>query len=219
MQGSVRQRLVEAAFDLFEERGFEQTTVDDIAERAGVGRTTFFRNFRAKEQVIFPDHEGLLTAIRGRLATSSPETAVVGVTEAARLVLHHYVEEGHRARQRYALTRTVPALRDRERAGVQQYERLFATFIREWLDGGPRSALRAELLANAVVTAHNHVLRAWLRREVDDPHAAFDTAMSEVASLVELASRPPAAGPGTAVVVLRTDKDPEELRRRIQDLL
>lgn len=219
MDSSVKERLVEAAFDLFEERGFEQTTVDDIAERAGVGRTTFFRNFGSKEQVIFPDHDGLLTAIQGRLATSSRETAVVGVTEAARVVLHHYVQEGHRARQRYALTRTVPALRDRERAGVQQYERLFARFIREWLGGGPRTALRADLLANAVVTAHNHVLRAWLRGEVEDAHGAFDTAMAEVVFLFGLAARPPAQGAETAVVVLRTGKDPEELRRQIEELL
>ena len=219
MDGTVRQRLVAAAFDLFEERGFEQTTVDDIAERAGVGRSTFFRNFRAKEQVIFPDHDGLLNAIRARLSTSSPETAVVGVTEAARVVLQHYVQEGSRARQRYALTRTVPALRDRERAGVQQYERLFARFIRAWLGDGPRSPLRADLLANAVVTAHNHVLRAWLRREVEDPHGAFDEAMREVAAIFERVTRPPVRGGETAVIVLRTGKEPDELRRQIEDLL
>ena len=55
-----RDRLREAAFSLFEERGYEQTTVDDITERAGLGRTTFFRNFRSKEDVIFPDHDRLL---------------------------------------------------------------------------------------------------------------------------------------------------------------
>ncbi|WP_217709698.1 helix-turn-helix domain-containing protein [Amycolatopsis sp. Hca4] len=55
-----KERLTEAAFALFAERGYEQTTVDDITDRAGVGRTTFFRTFRTKEDVIFPDHEVLL---------------------------------------------------------------------------------------------------------------------------------------------------------------
>lgn len=219
MPDNVRERLVDAAFALFGERGFDRTTVDDIAARAGVGRTTFFRHFGSKEQVIFPDHDGLLAAIRNRLSTSRPGTATVAVSEAARGVLEHYVAEGDRARARYALTRTVPALRDRERAGIQQYERLFTGFIHHWLGGGPETALRAQLLANAVVTAHNHVLRGWLRGEVGDPEAAFDTAMAEVASLFDVAGRRPDRGTGTTVVLLRSDKDPEDLRSQIEGLL
>ncbi len=219
MPDSVRERLVDAAFALFGERGFERTTVDDIAERAGVGRTTFFRHFGSKEQVIFPDHDGLLDAIRSRLSASRPATATVAVTEAARGVLEHYVTEGDRARERYALTRTVPALRDRERAGIQQYERLFTGFIHDWLGGGPETALRAELLANAVVTAHNHVLRGWLRRETADPEEAFAVAMAEVATLFDVTGRRPDAGTGTTVLLMRSDKDPEELRARIEELL
>lgn len=220
MPDSVRERLVDAAFALFGERGFERTTVEDIAERAGVGRTTFFRHFGSKEQVIFPDHDGLLEAISTRLSTSRPATATVAVSEAARGVLEHYVAEGARARERYTLTRTVPALRDRERAGIGQYVRLFTGFIHDWLGGGPETVLRAELLANAVVTAHNHVLRAWLRGEVTDPEAAFDTAMAEVSSLFEVAGRRPEGAAGTRVVVLlHTDKDPETLRSQIERLL
>src|SRR5918999_3472236 len=122
---TARQHLIDAAFDLFDERGYEHTTVDDIAERAGVGRTTFFRTFRSKEDVIFPDHEALLSAISDRLSASTPGTAVVAIAEAARLVLLHYLGEGEHARRRYALTRSVPALRARERASMDRYIRLF----------------------------------------------------------------------------------------------
>jgi AcrR family transcriptional regulator len=220
MLDNARERLVDAAFALFGERGFDHTTVDDIAARAGVGRTTFFRHFGAKEQVIFPDHDGLMAAIERRLSTSRPDTATVAVSEAARGVLEHYLREGDRARERYALTRTVPALRDRERAGIGQYERLFAGFIRGWLGGGPGTALRAQLLANAVVTGHNHVLRGWLRGEIDDPEAAFDGAMGEVSMLFDvMPQRGATSTSGTAVVLLRTGKDLEELRTRIERLL
>lgn len=220
MPNSIRERLVDAAFTLFGERGFERTSVDDIAERAGVGRTTFFRHFGSKEQVIFPDHDGLLAAIRGRLSTSRPDTAVVAVSEAARGVLEHYLGEGDRARERYTLTRTVPALRDRERAGIQQYERLFTGFIHDWLGGEPETVLRAQLLANAVVTAHNHVLRGWLRGEIEDPEAAFDAAMAEVSILFGvMPQRGATSASGTAVVLLRTGKDLEELRGKIERLL
>lgn len=198
---AAKDRLVEAAFALFAERGYDQTTIEDITERAGVGRTTFFRAFRTKEDVIFPDHEVLLQAVDARLAGSTDQTALIAVAEGARLVLRHYLAEGERAVTRYRLTRSVPALRDREIAGVQQYHRLFGRFLHRWMGGGEDTALRAELMAGAVVTAHNHVLRRWLRGQVPDPEREFDAA---VASTVDLFSR----GDGeTSIVVIRTRKD------------
>ncbi len=41
-------------------KGYEATTVDEIAARAGVARRTFFRHFRSKEEAIFPDHDDTL---------------------------------------------------------------------------------------------------------------------------------------------------------------
>lgn len=183
---TTRQRLVDAAFDLFAERGYDATTVEDIAARAGLGRTTFFRNFRSKEQVVFPDHDRLLAAISARLQTATTETSVVAIYEAAGLVLRHYIEEGELARRRYRLTRSVEALRERERAGIPQYERLFTLHIHSWLGGEPDTRLRAELVANAVVTAHNHVLRRWLRDQTataQDARRHFYAAMQKVDSL------------------------------------
>src|ERR1700752_4829362 len=100
---SVRERLAGAAFALFDERGYEQTTVDDITERAGLGRTTFFRHYRSKEDVIFPDHDRLLEQIAERLKTSRPAPALPAVADAVRRALLHYAGEGDLARRRYAL--------------------------------------------------------------------------------------------------------------------
>jgi AcrR family transcriptional regulator len=217
-----RLRLAEAAFALFDERGYEQTTVDDIAERAGVGRTTFFRNYRSKEAVIFPDHDRLLDLIRDRLSTSSHSTALVAVSDAVRLVLLHYIEEGDLARRRYALTSKVAALRDREIASVARYQRLFREFIAEWMGDPTASAsLRAELMAASVVAAHNHVLRRWLRGESSDPVAEIDEAMREVLALFPAPSGSAGGdGGGTTVVAFRTGQDLDallpSLRRAIE---
>jgi AcrR family transcriptional regulator len=215
-----RERLIAAAFALFEERGYEQTTVDDIAERAGVGRTTFFRVFGSKEEVIFPDHDSILRAIDDRLAGSSQQTALVAVTEAVRLVLRHYLAEGELALSRYRLTRTVPALRDREMTSTRQYQRVFYRFILDWLGGGPDTALRAELMAAAVVTTHNHVLRRWLRGQTEQPEVEFDAAMSWTVGL--FAERPELLDPpgvDTAVVVFRTAKGIDDVLPALRSLL
>jgi AcrR family transcriptional regulator len=220
-----RERLAEAAFALFDERGYDQTTIDDITERAGLGRTTFFRLYRSKEDVIFPDHDRLLAQIAERLRTSSHSTALVAVSDAVRLVLQHYVEEGALARRRYALTSGVPALRDREIASVARYQRLFREFIAGWMAGTAEpDPLRAELMAAAVVAAHNHVLRRWLRGESPEPFREVDEALNLVISLFTLsasAGNGSANGNGTTIVAFRTAKDIElllpELRRLAEE--
>ncbi|MCW2946877.1 MAG: transcriptional regulator [Actinoallomurus sp.] len=218
---AARDRLADAAFTLFDERGYEQTTVDDIAERAGVGRTTFFRHYRSKEDVIFPDHDRLLELIRDRLATSTNSTALVAVSDAVRLVLLHYLDEGDLARRRYALTSKVAALRDREIASVARYQRLFREFISDWM-GDPResASLRAELMAAAVVAAHNHVLRRWLRGESAAPVTEVDEAMHEVLALFPASqSRPGTGDDGTTIIAFRTGLNLDALLPSLRRLI
>ena len=210
------ERLRAAAFELFEQQGYDATPVEAIAERAGVGRTTFFRAFGSKEDVIFPDHTDVLARVRERLASSPTEQAPAAVTEAARLVLRRYLDEGDLARARYRLTRTIPALRAREIAHMQQYQREFREFIRGWTQEEPGADLRAELMASSVVVAHNHVLRRWLRGVSEDPEAEFDAAMTQVRRThAPLSPADPTTDQtdqaGTTVLVLRTPADPDEV--------
>ncbi|MFD9097773.1 TetR family transcriptional regulator [Streptomyces collinus] len=89
----MRDALVAAAFQLFLERGYEQTTVDDIVALAGVGRRLFFRYFPSKEDVVFPDHERCLADMTAFLAASAKEDEPVRrVCDAARLVLRMYAD-------------------------------------------------------------------------------------------------------------------------------
>ncbi|WP_020546839.1 TetR/AcrR family transcriptional regulator [Nonomuraea coxensis] len=177
----IRQRLAEAAVTLFDENGYDETTVDDIAARAGVSRSTFFRHYRSKEDAIFPDHDALLTRIDARLRASTAGTAIVAITDAVRIVLAHYVDDAEVSLRRYRLVRKVPALRDREIASVARYQRLFREFVGAWLGDSPDAGLRAELMAASVVAAHNQVLRGWLRAGgAYDPSGPLDHALGYV---------------------------------------
>lgn len=175
-----REEIAEAAFRLFATRGYDATAVDDIAAEAGVSRSTFFRSFGSKEAVIFPDHDQLLARIEERLGTSHAESGLAAVADAVKIVLFHYVAEGDRARERYRLTSTVTALRERELISSARYQRLFRRHLSRWSDGGPDSELRAEIAAAAVVAAHNRVLRRWLRGECADPQAEVEQALATV---------------------------------------
>jgi AcrR family transcriptional regulator len=194
---SARDKIQAAAFALFEERGYEATSVEDIATASEVSRSTFFRLFGTKEAVIFPDHDALLASVRARLEASSADSAIAALSDAVRLVLFHYVAEGERAKARYRLTRRVPALRDRELTSSARYQHLFRRFISGRDDTTAESQVRAELTAAAVVAAHNRVLRRWLRDECDDPQKEIDFALTIVRQTLD-----PSGSVDPVVVVL-----------------
>ncbi|MGQ4335458.1 TetR family transcriptional regulator [Streptomyces hayashii] len=180
----MRDALVAAAFRLFLERGYEQTTVDDIVTLAGVGRRSFFRYFPSKDDVVFPDHERCLADMTAFLAASGPEHEPVRrVCDAARLVLLMYAENPSFSVQRYRLTKQVPGLRAYELSVVWRYERALAEYLRGRFAGRRDGDLRADVIAAAVVAAHNNALRSWLRSDGrGEATATVDHALAYVQS-------------------------------------
>jgi AcrR family transcriptional regulator len=162
-RAEVRRELVAAAVRLFRTRGYEETTVDDIAAAAGVGRRTFFRYFPSKEDAISPDHEVGLARIAEVFATAHPtEPTSRLVVRAGETVFQLYADDPQLSVERFRLTHEVAALRDRESARVDHYRRLFTRRLRERFAGEPDGDLRAAVTGAAVVAAHNLALRAWL---------------------------------------------------------
>lgn len=217
MPTTVRDRLVAAAFELFERQGYDATTIDDIAGRADTSRSTFFRHFRGKDDVVLPDHDALLAKVEERLTLSGPGSRAMALREGARVPLDHYLSEGATALARYRLASSIPSIRDREIASVQRYVRLFAQHVHGWLDADADGPLRAELVASSIVIAHNHVLRRWLRGEDDEAttRVALDRALDR--ALLALRADP---GAGAATVVITgADTDMEQVLEQVRAAL
>jgi len=178
----MRDSLVAAAFQLFLERGYEQTTVDDIVRTAGVGRRSFFRYFPSKEDVVFPDHEQSLADMTAFLAASADtDDPLDRVCDATRLVMRMYAENPTFSVQRYRLTREVTGLRTYELSVVWRYEKTLGDYLRTRYADRRDGTLRANVVAAAVVAAHNHTLRRWLRSGGEgDPLAEVDRALAFV---------------------------------------
>ncbi|MEV0936706.1 TetR family transcriptional regulator [Streptomyces phaeochromogenes] len=197
----MRDSLVAAAFQLFLERGYEQTTVDEIVALAGVGRRSFFRYFPSKEDVVFPDHERCLAEMNDFLGDDSGEGGdggagdpVARVCDAARVVLRMYAENPTFSVQRYRLTKKVPGLRTYELSVVWRYERALAEYLRGRFAGRRDGTLRADVIAAAVVAAHNNGLRSWLRSDgQSDASAEVDHALAHVQQV--FGSDPDPVGP------------------------
>lgn len=222
--------------ELFATKGYAATTVDEIAATAGVARRTFFRHFRSKEEAIFPDHDDTLERAKAVLdAAPAHENPVDTVCRGIKEVMKMYASSPSVSVQRYQLTREVPALREREIASVARYERLFTRYLLGHFDeanqdGGQNvdEPLLAEVAASAVVTAHNHVLRRWLRRggegdvEADLDHA-FTIVRRTFGTLPAIVGKAPATIASTSgevlVTVTRTDAPLAEIMRTIEQAL
>ena len=106
-------RLRTAALELFEERGFEQTTVAEIATRAGLTERTFFRHFADKREVLFRGSEQLrdtlIAAVDQAPAAASPLQAVTTALDAAGTAFAPAF-----ARRRHAVILATPELQERE---------------------------------------------------------------------------------------------------------
>jgi AcrR family transcriptional regulator len=111
---NARERLVDAALELFHERGYNRTTVGEIAARAGLTERTFFRYFADKREVLFGGagalEQAIADAIGGAPDGSSPLDVVVGALEV--IAAQFPRRRDYRARQR--LIAAHPELRERE---------------------------------------------------------------------------------------------------------
>lgn len=172
-----RSVVVAAALELFQQQDFDQTSVEQIARAAGVSRSTFFRQFGGKEDVVFADHEALLDEVRTFLAERHDDPWLA-VCEASERVFSHFARNPEMARRRYQLVRGVPVLREREIITVFRYERLFDEYLRDALPGvDPIDAVGFSALVTAV---HNHVLRQLLRSTKDVPLSTLQRALVDV---------------------------------------
>jgi len=155
-----RGRLEQAAFELYAERGFEQTTVAEIAARAGLTERTFFRHFADKREVLFAGasmvQEELVTAVRKAPDSLPAIDAVAAGLEAVAAAL-----PGRQiARQRQAIITANAELQERELIKLASLSTALADALRARGTGDPAASLTAEI---AIA-----VFRIAFERWVDD---------------------------------------------------
>jgi AcrR family transcriptional regulator len=171
-------RLMRAAFDLFEERGYDSTTVTEIAARAGLTKRTFFRHFADKREVLFSGfghlQEVMVAAVAAAPASATPLEVMGEALDAAG---DFFGEGPELARRRRRIVVANPELQERELIKLAALAGALAQALRTRGIGGPTALLTAE----AGVT----VLRVALERWTDE-HGEDDLRLLVRASLDEL---------------------------------
>jgi len=141
-----RGRLEEAALELFGECGFEQTTVAEIAARAGLTERTFYRHFADKREVLFAGGEPLQELLVGEVlaapASAPPLDALAAALRAASVILQ---ERPDHVRRRQRVISANPELRERELIKLAAFGDALAAALRSRGVAEPAAALSAEM--------------------------------------------------------------------------
>jgi AcrR family transcriptional regulator len=173
-------RLMKAAIELFEEQGYEATTVAEIAERAGLTKRTFFRYFSDKREVLFSGSQELQDLwLAGLAAAPAHASPLAVVTAGLDPVADMFAERHPFARVRAQIVEANPELQERELIKLQS----LAAAIKAALVQRGVSANAAILAAQAGVTVFHVAFALWVAQE--DP-TAFRRLIDE--SLEELRS-------------------------------
>lgn len=139
-------RLTQAAYELFAERGYERTTVAEIAERAGLTERTFFRYFTDKREVLFDGATTLRDLMLKAVAEAPPDAPVLDAVAAGLLAIGEAFppENLPASRRRQALIDAHADLRERELIKMAGYSADLASALRDRGVGEPTASLAAE---------------------------------------------------------------------------
>ena len=143
---NARGRLEQAALDLYRERSFEQTTVAQIAERAGLTERTFFRYFADKREVLFWGQarvqELLVNTIANQPDRAAPITMVVAAFDAMAATFPQ--ERRELLRQRQGVIAANTELQERELLKLASLTSAIAEALRQHGVTDPTASLIAE---------------------------------------------------------------------------
>jgi mycofactocin system transcriptional regulator len=179
-----------AAFDLFERRGFEATSIEDIAAAVGVGRRTIFRYFPSKNDIAWGDFDWVNERLRRGLEESGPEVPLMEALRRAAVLSNRYPgEELPALRQRLTLITTVPALQAHSMLRYSSWRAVVA----EWAAArrGERSEdLVPQVIAHLALGASMAAFTRWVENPDEDLERCLDRAYQLLAEGTDEPAKP-----------------------------
>ena len=177
-----RAELEQAAFALFAARGFDATTVDEIAAAAGIGRRTFFRYFPSKNDIPWGAFEDELERMRIRLKACPPEVPLADAIRVALIDFNRVTPAQvplHRRRMQLILR--VPTLLAHSTLRFTAWREVVAEFVAERTGRRPDD-LAPQAIAHAVLGVAIAAYELWLDDPDSDLGVLLDGAMRELSA-------------------------------------
>ena len=175
-----RRRLQKAAFELFQERGYDQTTAAEIAARAGVTERTFFRHFPDKKEVLFAGEAAFRETLTGAVTTAPGALAPLEALRWGLRTVSRQLEQYRPfSEMRQRVIAEAPALRERELAkAAALIGGLAEALQRRGVDGQ-----EAALAAHMGMAAFLYAMNSWQSDATGGLDAHLDRAFDQLRAL------------------------------------
>lgn len=183
-QQLVRDAIWDAAVNLFSEKGFDETTVDDIAQASGVSRRSFFRYFSSKNDLMAHGVVNYGTSLADAVqACPSTYSASQVFRETVRIVAKQS-DPGPRTHKIMRIASKYPAARDAQLAKLAEVqEQLAEVFAERFGRSGPGDP-RPHLLAGLTLNTLSATFRTWFHTEGQDIAVTADKVLEQLNQLV-----------------------------------
>lgn len=179
--GTSARALEHVALELFATRGYEETTVEQIATAAGVSRRTFFRYFDTKAAVLWNEFDAEVYALRAAFAATDPQVPLMTAIRAAVVSVNHYrAADVPGLRARMSLIGSVPSLVASAARHYDEWERAVAEFAAERL-GVPAEELQPLAISRATLATCRAAFDRWAARADADLTVYLDAALTALA--------------------------------------
>lgn len=188
-----RDRLVEVALMLFEARGFDAVTVEEIADAAFVSPRTFYRYFGSKEAVLYDDQDELLALLRGTILDHPADEPPLAAVQAGVVVLaRNATASGDRHLRRARLGQETEGLGHYQRTVMQpQCEEVLAASVAQRLGVDVDTDVRPRLLAGVGLAVMASLSHSWVNAGgLVDLEALVTQRFADLAGLVNEAAGP-----------------------------
>jgi AcrR family transcriptional regulator len=175
-----RRRLQQAALELFQERGYDDTTAAGIAARAGLTERTFFRHFKDKREVLFGGEEAFRDALAAGVDAAPPGAAPLSAVVYAFRSVEPMLESFRAySEPRHRVIESSPALQERMLAKTAGLIDALANALRR----RGMEADAAVLTAQVGMAIFDHALRAWYKAPKDGLAVHLDEAAQALRGL------------------------------------
>jgi len=158
----LREQLMEAAFKLFEERGFSEATIEDVVDAVEVSRRTFFRYFKSKEDVLLAWYDHIDEAMREALeARPAEEQPFLAMRRAITDVVAQYEINCGRMIALDCLIMASPSVRARKQAMHAEWAEKMAGVLARRLGTDIDNDMRPRLVANVALSVLSTSVERW----------------------------------------------------------
>lgn len=156
-------QLQDAALQMFLEHGFDQVTIDDIAAAVEVSKSTFYRYFESKEDVLLGNSAERLASVRQAIDRRPTDQPVLAAVREAMVSLVGQYDEARDATLLKAQVMAVsPSLKARNLEQQAAWESMVADFVRSRLPMSRERELHARVIAASVIACVRATVDYWL---------------------------------------------------------